>query len=55
MKALVLEAYQQLVYREVPHPPVGRGDMLVQVKASGICGSDVCGKAGGCTCRQGRC
>jgi L-iditol 2-dehydrogenase len=43
MKALVLEAYHHIVYRDVPEPPVGPEDVLIQVKACGICGSDVHG------------
>ena len=43
MKALVLEEYNKLVYKEVPTPDVGPDDVLVRVKACGICGSDVHG------------
>ena len=43
MKALVLEEYHQLVFKDVPDPQFGPDDVLVQVKASGICGSDVHG------------
>ncbi len=43
MKALVLEEYNQLVFKDVPDPQFGPDDVLVQVKASGICGSDVHG------------
>lgn len=43
MKALVLEAYKKLVYKEVPTPTPAGGEVLVQVKACGICGSDVHG------------
>jgi L-iditol 2-dehydrogenase len=46
MKALVLEEYNKLIYKEVPEPQVGPDDVLVQVKASGICGSDVHGMDG---------
>jgi L-iditol 2-dehydrogenase len=46
MKALVLEEYNKLVYKDVPEPQVGADDVLIQVKASGICGSDVHGMAG---------
>lgn len=46
MKALVLENYHQLVYRDVPEPQVGAQEVLVQVKACGICGSDVHGLDG---------
>ena len=46
MKALVLEEYMRLVYQEVPQPEVGPEDVLVQVKACGICGSDIHGLDG---------
>lgn len=46
MKALVLEAYNRLVYREVPTPAPGPGEALVRVRACGICGSDVHGLDG---------
>jgi len=43
MKALVLEEYNKLVYREWPDPVIAPDEVLVQVKAVGICGSDVHG------------
>jgi len=43
MKALVLEAYNRLVYKEMPDPQVGPDEVLIRVKAAGICGSDVHG------------
>jgi L-iditol 2-dehydrogenase len=46
MKALVLEAYNQLVYREVAEPEPGPAEVLIRVKACGICGSDVHGMDG---------
>ena len=46
MKALVLEEYNQFVYRDVPEPVMGSNDVLIQVKAVGICGSDVHGMDG---------
>jgi L-iditol 2-dehydrogenase len=46
MKALVLEAYKQLVYRDMPEPDVEADEVLVQVAACGICGSDVHGLDG---------
>jgi L-iditol 2-dehydrogenase len=46
MKALVLEAYHHLVYQEVPEPDPGPGEVLVQIQACGICGSDVHGLDG---------
>jgi L-iditol 2-dehydrogenase len=46
MKALVLEKYMQFVYKEVPGPQPKAGEVLVQVKACGICGSDIHGMDG---------
>jgi L-iditol 2-dehydrogenase len=46
MKALVLEDYNKLVYRDWPDPEVAEDEVLVQVKAAGICGSDVHGMDG---------
>jgi L-iditol 2-dehydrogenase len=43
MRALVLSEYKRLDVREVPEPPVGEHDVLVRVRACGICGSDVHG------------
>ena len=43
MKALVLEDYKRLELRDVPAPPLSANDVLVSVKACGICGSDVHG------------
>ena len=46
MKALVLENYNELVYKDVPEPEVLPGEVLVRIKACGICGSDVHGLDG---------
>jgi L-iditol 2-dehydrogenase len=46
MKALVLEAYNHLVYKPVPDPIIQPDEVLVQVMACGICGSDVHGMDG---------
>ena len=46
MKALVLEKYMELKYKEVPDPVLKPGEVLVEVKASGICGSDIHGMDG---------
>lgn len=46
MKALVLVEYNRLEIREVPRPEPGPGEVLVRVKACGICGSDVHGMDG---------
>lgn len=43
MKALVLEDYNKLVYRDWPDPVLAGDEVLVRVKAAGICGSDVHG------------
>jgi L-iditol 2-dehydrogenase len=46
MKALVLEEYNKLVYRDFPDPEVTDDEVLVRVRAVGICGSDVHGMDG---------
>jgi L-iditol 2-dehydrogenase len=46
MKALVLEEYNKLVYKDVPDPQILHDEVLVRVKACGICGSDVHGLDG---------
>ncbi|MDY0093072.1 MAG: galactitol-1-phosphate 5-dehydrogenase [Candidatus Vecturithrix sp.] len=46
MKALVLQEYHQLVYEDVPEPEIATDGVLIQVKACGICGSDVHGLDG---------
>ncbi len=46
MKALVLDEYNQLNYREFEKPEIQADEVLVQVKACGICGSDVHGMDG---------
>ena len=46
VKALLLQAYNQLVYGDVSEPAIGPDDVLIQVKACGICGSDVHGLDG---------
>jgi L-iditol 2-dehydrogenase len=43
MKALVLKEYHRLVVEEVPEPVVASDEVLIRVKACGICGSDVHG------------
>jgi L-iditol 2-dehydrogenase len=52
MKALVLEKYNSLTYKDVPDPKCGSGHVLVAVKACGICGSDVHGMDGSSGRRQ---
>ena len=46
MKALVLTDYGRLEMQDVPEPGLGLRDVLVRVKACGICGSDVHGMDG---------
>jgi L-iditol 2-dehydrogenase len=46
MKALVLKEYKKLSFEEVPAPQVQPQEVLVSVKACGICGSDVHGMDG---------
>lgn len=46
MKALVLEEYNKLVYKDFPDPVLAEDEVLVRVKAVGICGSDVHGMDG---------
>lgn len=41
MKASVLYGINDLRYDEIPMPNIGYDDLLIQVKACGICGSDV--------------
>ena len=43
MKALVLEAYNQFLITEVPDPEPRKGEVLVEIEACGICGSDIHG------------
>ena len=52
MKALVLKEHLKLSYEEVPMPEFGPTDVLVAVKACGICGSDVHGLDGSTGRRQ---
>lgn len=46
MKALLLTEYKHLEVTEVPEPQIGDDDVLVGVRACGICGSDVHGYDG---------
>jgi 2-desacetyl-2-hydroxyethyl bacteriochlorophyllide A dehydrogenase len=46
MKALVHTAPYKLEFKDVPMPQVGENDILVRVKAVGICGSDAHGYTG---------
>ena len=46
MKALVLADYKKFSVEEVPRPQIASNEVLVAVKACGICGSDVHGMDG---------
>lgn len=46
MKAMVLTEYQQLEFTDFEKPEIGATDILVQVRACGICGSDIHGYDG---------
>jgi threonine dehydrogenase-like Zn-dependent dehydrogenase len=46
MKALVLRQYNDLHYEDAPEPQPGPDEVLIAVKACGICGSDVHGMDG---------
>lgn len=52
MKALVLEAYNHFVYRDVETPVPGPGEVRVKVMACSVCGSDVKGMDGSTGRRQ---
>ena len=47
MQALVMKAFHELVLAELPIPRIERpGDVLIEVKAAGVCGSDLHGYTG---------
>jgi L-iditol 2-dehydrogenase len=46
MKALVLKEYGHFVYQEEPNPDIHEDEVLIRVRACGICGSDVHGMDG---------
>src|ERR1043165_5978855 len=52
MKALVLKEYKRFSFEDVPDPKPGPGEVLVAVRACGICGSDVHGMDGSTGRRQ---
>ena len=41
MKALVYTAPNEVTYRDEPEPVFGDGDVMIEVDAVGICGSDL--------------
>lgn len=46
MKALVLSSYKELALKDLPMPQPAEDELLIRVKACGICGSDVHGYDG---------
>ncbi len=46
MKALVLQEYKKFAIEELEVPPARAGELLIRVRACGICGSDVHGMDG---------
>lgn len=46
MRALVLTEFGQLEVLERPHPQPGPGDIVIEIAATGICGSDLHGYTG---------
>ena len=52
MKALVLDGYNDLNYRDFPDPEIHPHEVLIKVMACGICGSDVHGMDGSTGRRQ---
>ena len=52
MKVLLLEKYNHFSYEDMAEPDLGAQDVLVRVKACGICGSDIHGMDGSSGRRQ---
>src|SRR5215471_18768294 len=46
MNALLLKEYMKLELVDMPEPEIGPEDVLIRVRACGICGSDVHGMDG---------
>ena len=46
MKALTLTAYNQFEFHDAPAPEISEKEVLVAVRACGICGSDIHGMDG---------
>lgn len=46
MQALVLEDFGRMVVKELPSPVAGPGEVLIEIVATGICGSDLHGYTG---------
>lgn len=47
MNALLLREYNDLVYTQVPRPTIKADEVLINIKAVAVCGSDVHGYDGG--------
>ena len=41
MKAVVYEAPERFSYTDVPDPEIGPDEILIRVRACGICGTDL--------------
>ena len=54
MKALILTEYGKFEYTDFEKPAIGDDDVMIEVKACGICGSDVHGMDGATGRRQPR-
>lgn len=52
MKALTLTAYNEFTFGEMPKPKIRPNEVLIQIKACGICGSDIHGMDGSSGRRQ---
>ena len=52
MKALTLTAYHEFDYGDAPAPEIGPEDVLISIRACGICGSDIHGMDGSSGRRQ---
>ena len=52
MKVLMLKEYNHFSYEDMADPEIGAEDVLVRVKACGICGSDIHGMDGSSGRRQ---
>src|ERR1700744_6522274 len=52
MKVMVLADYHDMRIEERPHPELRPGEVIIQVRATGICGSDLHGYLGHDTTRS---
>ena len=52
MKALTLTAYHEFEYGDAPSPEIGPEEVLISIRACGICGSDIHGMDGSSGRRQ---